>query len=405
MPGRRWIILAILFAARAATGFQFQSVGSVTNLLMRDLGLDYSEIGILLGAYLLPGVVVAFPAGLLGQRFDEKKLGLAGLALMVISNIALGFCNGFAMALVARTIGGVGATIVILVATKMTTDWFEGREIVLAMSILQMSWPFGAMLALPIQATIAQSLGWPAVMGSAAAFSAISLLAFLLVSRPEQRRPAHPVAAGRAGLPAAVLFPVTVAGVIWGAMNLACILFFTYAPLSMVAQGSSPTAAASLTSLVIWFTILAIPSGGYLVHRLGAPIAAIVICALVASAALALSVAGVHPAISCLVFGVAVGAMSGAILSLPSKVLASHQRAIGFGVFYTCFYILMAVGPFAAGRLQDVWGTPSAALIAGAALLAAIVPLTLIFVALTSPQRLADINRDAHRGAELRAVS
>jgi MFS family permease len=169
----------------------------------------------------------------------------------------------------------------------------------------------------------------------------------------------------------------------------------------MVTQGSSPTAAASLTSLAIWFTILAIPSGGYLVHRLGAPIAAIVVCALVAAAALALSVAGIHPTISCLVFGVAVGPMSGAILSLPSKVLTSRERAVGFGVFYTCFYVLMAVGPLAAGHLQDVWGTPSAALIAGAALLAAIVPLSLSFVALSNPQRLADNNRDA----ELRAAS
>ena len=62
MPGRRWMILAVLFAARAATGFQFQSVGSAANMLMRDLELDYSEFGMLLGAYLLPGVIVAFPA-------------------------------------------------------------------------------------------------------------------------------------------------------------------------------------------------------------------------------------------------------------------------------------------------------------------------------------------------------
>ena len=80
MPDRRWIILAILFAARAATGFQFQSVGSVSSPLIHDLGLSYAQIGLLLGAYLLPGIVVAFPAGLLGQRMRAKSLGLAGLA-------------------------------------------------------------------------------------------------------------------------------------------------------------------------------------------------------------------------------------------------------------------------------------------------------------------------------------
>lgn len=399
MPGRRWVILAVLFAARAATGFQFQSIGSAANMLMRDLGIDYSQIGMLLGAYLLPGVVVALPAGLLGQWFREKRLGLAGLALMAISGIALSFSDGFVVALVARTIGGVGATIVILVATKMTTDWFDSREIVLAMSILQMSWPFGAMLALPIQAYLAQGLGWPAVMLSATVISGLALCAFSFVS--ESTQPMLQVATGRAKLSGSILLSVTIAGTIWGAMNLACVLFFTYAPLLMVAKGSSPTASASLTSFAIWLTILAIPVGGYLVHRLGTPIAAIIACALIAAVSLALLVADTCATISCLIFGIAVGPLSGAILSLPSRVLGSRERAVGFGVFYTCFYILMAVGLYAAGRLQDAWGSPSAALDAAAALLVAIVPLVLSFVSLSSPQRLAEINREA----KLRAAS
>ena len=88
--------------------------------------------------------------------------------------------------------------------------------------------------------------------------------------------------------------PVMISGTIWGAMNLACVLFFSYAPLLMVAQGSSPTVAASLTSLAIWFTILAIPAGGYLVHRSGRPITAIVACSLIAAAALMLFVVDFH---------------------------------------------------------------------------------------------------------------
>jgi predicted MFS family arabinose efflux permease len=399
MPGRRWIILAILFAARAVTGFQFQSVGSSAPLLMRDLAIDYSEIGILLGAYLLPGVVVAFPAGLLGRRFREKTLGLAGLALMVVSGAAMSASESFVAALVARTVGGVGATIVVLVATKLTTDWFNSREIVLAMSILQMSWPFGAMLALPIQAFIAQSWGWPWVMMSGVLCAGAALCAFAFVSPSPHATAATMIE--RARLPGAVLLPVVIAGIVWGAMNLACILFFSYAPLLIAARGSSPTAAASLTSLAIWLTILAIPSGGYLVHRLGKPIAAIAVCALIASCALALFVAGIHPTIFCLVFGVAVGPLSGAILSLPAQVLKASERSIGFGVFFTCFYVLMALGPSVVGRLQDAWQSPSAGLIAAATLLAAAVPLSLFFGALAKGRQIVDAGRET----ELRAAS
>jgi predicted MFS family arabinose efflux permease len=399
MAGRRWIILAALFAARAAIGFQFQSIGSAANLLMADLGIGYSQVGMLLGAYMLPGVIVAFPAGLLGSRGREKTLGLIGLLLMAVSGLALAYSGDLAFALAARIVGGVGGTIVGLVATKMVADWFESSEIVLAMSLLQMSWPFGAMVALPIQTWIGHSFGWHAVMGSAAICSVVVLLAFAMIPRAAQ--PIQAEATGRGHLARAALTPVIISGTIWGAMNLACVLFFSYAPLLMVAQGSSPTIAASLTSLAIWFTILAIPAGGYLVHRAGRPITAIVACSLIAAAALMLFVGDFHSTVACLIFGVAIGPMSGAILSLPARVLDPADRSVGFGLFYTCFYVLMAAGPLVAGRLQDAWGSPSAALVASAALLASMVPLVALFWAVLKRREFAQESHDA----KLRAVS
>jgi len=397
MPQLRWLILGVLFAARAATGFQFQSIGSAADLLIADLSIGYAEIGMLLGAYLLPGVIVAFPAGLLGRRVSDKTLGLVGLSLMAVSGLALGFSGDLATALVARFVGGVGATVLGLVATKMVADWFEAREIVLAMSLLQMSWPFGAMIALPIQAWIGQSFGLSAVMASGGIAAALVFSAFALV--PKASEPIEAATASRGKLPGAALGPVMVAGAIWGVMNLACVLFFTYAPLLMKAQGSTPTVAASLTSLAIWFTILAIPTGGYLVHRTGKPIAAIVLCGPIGATALMLFVANFHPTISCLVFGLAIGPLSGAILSLPARVLEPADRSVGFGLFYTCFYVLMAVGPTAAGRLQDAWGSPSAALVAGAALLLSMVPLVALFWSLSKRREYAQSDEGKLRTA------
>ncbi|TMJ15500.1 MAG: MFS transporter [Alphaproteobacteria bacterium] len=237
------------------------------------------------------------------------------------------------------------------------------------------------------------------MMMSAAFCAGAALIAFAFVSPSAQA--SHAATTDRAKLPTAALLPVTIAGVAWGAMNLACVLFFSYAPLLMAARGSSPTLAASLTSLAIWLTILAIPAGGYLVHRLGRPIAAIAVCALTAACALTLFVAGSYPTIGCLMFGVAVGPLSGAILSLPARALNPGQRSLGFGVFYTCFYVLMAVGPPAVGRLQDLWQSPAAGLIAAAALLVVVVPLSFAFAALLNRRQIADRACET----ELRAVS
>jgi len=171
----------------------------------------------------------------------------------------------------------------------------------------------------------------------------------------------------------------------------------------MTARGYSPTTAASLTSLAIWFTILAIPSGGYLVHRLGRPVLAIGVCAAIAATMLLSFVSDTQPTLSCLIFGVAVGPLSGAILSLPARILPPQQRSLGFGVFYTCFYLLMAVGPWLAGRLQDAWATPAAALVAAALLLAVTVPLSAIFAVMAMQRRPAARN-EAGRSSPERAA-
>jgi len=59
-----WLILAVMFLARAAMGFQFQSVASVAPFLIHSLRLNYAEIGTLIGLFSLPGAVVSLPAGL-----------------------------------------------------------------------------------------------------------------------------------------------------------------------------------------------------------------------------------------------------------------------------------------------------------------------------------------------------
>ena len=71
----------------------------------------------------------------------------------------------------------------------MMVDWrFDSSEIVLAMSLLQMSWPFGAMIALPIQAFIAQSLRLARGDAVSARLRQRLLVAFTFASSASSRR-------------------------------------------------------------------------------------------------------------------------------------------------------------------------------------------------------------------------
>jgi predicted MFS family arabinose efflux permease len=85
----RWQALLALTLARAAMGFQFQSVAAVAPLMAESLGLDKAQLGWLIGLYLLPGVAFALPGGLLGRRFGDKRLVLVGLVLMAAGGLWL----------------------------------------------------------------------------------------------------------------------------------------------------------------------------------------------------------------------------------------------------------------------------------------------------------------------------
>jgi MFS family permease len=112
VSGHRWTALAVLTFARTANGFQFQSVGAVSPLLMERLHIANTELGWLIGFFSLPGVFLALPGGLLGGRFGDRRVVLAGLGLMTVGSALMGAAEGFAAVVVGRLLSAVGASLV-----------------------------------------------------------------------------------------------------------------------------------------------------------------------------------------------------------------------------------------------------------------------------------------------------
>jgi MFS family permease len=174
---RRWWCLAALTLARAAIGYQFQSLAAVAPLIAGQLGFDKAQLGWLVGLYLLPGVVVALPGGLLGARFGDRRLVLVGLALMAAGGGWLAVCGSLAEASAARLVSGIGAVTLNVLVTKMVADWFDGKERLLAMSILINSWPIGIGLSLLLLSPLGQVAGWRWGVASTTLFAALGFAA------------------------------------------------------------------------------------------------------------------------------------------------------------------------------------------------------------------------------------
>ena len=77
---QRWNVLALLFTVRLSMAFQFQSVASMSPALMKAYGVDLSDIGLLIGLYLAPGLVFALPGGEMDVASVTSGLFFSALA-------------------------------------------------------------------------------------------------------------------------------------------------------------------------------------------------------------------------------------------------------------------------------------------------------------------------------------
>src|SRR5262245_4550752 len=85
----RWSILGVLFTVRGIMAIQYQSVAGMAPLLSRALGIDLTDVGILIGLYMAPGVALALPGGAVGRKIGDKTAVLFGLALMTVGGLLM----------------------------------------------------------------------------------------------------------------------------------------------------------------------------------------------------------------------------------------------------------------------------------------------------------------------------
>ena len=111
---RLWLILATLTLARTTMGFQFQSVAAMGPILTSDSIISHTELGALIGIYLLPGALFAIPGGWLGKRFGDKRVVLTGLAMMTLGGAVLALADVYEVMIAGRLVSGLGAVLLIM---------------------------------------------------------------------------------------------------------------------------------------------------------------------------------------------------------------------------------------------------------------------------------------------------
>lgn len=363
-------MLALLFVCRASLGLQFQALGSTADPLVSAFGFGYTQIGTLIGLFMLPGLLLSMPAGWAGRHASDRQLVTGGLVLMALGGVLAALAQGFGLLALGRLLTGAGFVFATVYFTKMVVDWFTGLELATALGILVMSWPFGIAVGQVGHAWLAAAFDWRAAFVVASVCSAAGAAAVALSYRSP---PAVAAAAGPAamGLPRDELLLTLLAAAVWGLFNAGYVVYLSFAPRVLVAAGYGSAQAASVISIASWVMIFSVTAAGRLADRTGRHATVLCVCLAVGVVALLLLPHGDWAIALSLAFGLAGAAPAGIIMSLTAQSMAPQRRAFGMGVFFSFYFVLMTIAPPVAGWLFDRTGRPFTAIVFAAGLFAA----------------------------------
>ncbi len=359
----RWVMLAVLTTARLVMGFQFQSIGSTAPFLVEDLGIDYASVGLLIGLYLAPGVVLAFPAGLLGRRFGDKRVVVVGLLLMFLGGFLAGVADNYEVVVAGRFLSGIGAVLLSVLLTKMTTDWFAERELVLAIAILLNSWPIGIGLALVTLGPLAEASSWSVAFYATAAAAVVGLLLMIIFYQSPEVEEAGVVDGAKiTALSIREAGHVSLAGVVWALYNVGVAILPGFAPSFLIGRGASIAEAGFIIGLYSWLFVASVQIGGMLAQKFGRSNTIAIVGLTIFGAGFLLLPLVSSPLWVVVVMAIFGGAPAGPIVALPGQILAPKNRAPGLGLFSTWYFALLATLLPLAGWFQDFTGDAGAPL-------------------------------------------
>ncbi len=271
MRSRKWLIFSALTGMYVIAYFYRVSASVIAGDLVEDLAISSRQFGDVASVLFYAFALAQLPLGPVLDRCGPRRtLFVLGL---VTATGALVFsrADGYAGALLGRSLIGVGTAGVLMGSLKVYTAWFEPRQFATLSGLQVALGNTGNLLATAPLAWAAGTVGWRQAFGVAALLSALVAFAVLVVVRdaPPGRtgQARHSLLAGWGELARSRSF--------WGLCLLAFFWYGSYmavqgvwgAPYLMEVLGYSREAAANLLLLTAVGFIVGCPLAGTLSDR------------------------------------------------------------------------------------------------------------------------------------------
>ena len=157
--------------------------------IQSDFGVDAGQVTLIISAYAAAGVALSPVIGKLGDIYGKRKIMIAVMFTYAAAVSVTGFSPTFAFMVGARTIQGIGLTIMPLGMSLMREE-FPKEMVPRAQGILSAMFGIGFAISLPLGSWVSQDYGWRTTYHTAVPFVVVmAILVFLLVKESPYRRP------------------------------------------------------------------------------------------------------------------------------------------------------------------------------------------------------------------------
>ncbi|WP_246257725.1 DHA2 family efflux MFS transporter permease subunit [Amycolatopsis anabasis] len=188
---RRWWALGALAVALLAFGLDVTILNVALPTLATDLHASTTQLQWFSNAYTLVLAAGLLPAGLLGDRFGQKRLLLGALALFGLASLACAYADSAAQLIAARAVLGLGAALLVPLSMSLLTVLFSPAERGRAIAVWSTAMAVGIPLGPVLGGWLLDHYWWGSVFLINVPLVAIGILALalLLPATPGKRGP------------------------------------------------------------------------------------------------------------------------------------------------------------------------------------------------------------------------
>jgi MFS transporter, FSR family, fosmidomycin resistance protein len=389
IPAARAVLVTAALAHVLHDGFS-DALYVLLPLWSTEFHLTLTGVGVLKTVYTAGMAASQIPAGILAERWGERRLLVVGTAVTALGYLAVALTTGGMLPLVAfLLVAGLGSGVQHPLASSLVSRAYETGPRRTALGTYNFAGDLGK-IAVPAAIALTASLvGW---RGASAGYALLGLGGALLIA----------LALGRlgAGDADAATEYLRIGGGGWGIRDargfqaLAAVgmidtatrtALLTFLPFLLLAKGL--TVAGLGLALAVLFAGGAAGKFvcGLVAERVGIVRTVILTELATACGIVVVALAPLTVALGVLLpLGVALNGTSSALYATVADLVAPERRARAYGLYYTLVVGASAVAPLAYGALGDAVGIPATLLVTSALVLLTI-PLCLVLRGALAP--------------------